>query len=148
MGLKLKPGPKANRMLSRKKTRELLMQLVCQMTILDDFDEKCKAKFIEEHGGGLEKNRPDMDYFDLLLSKVRENLDGIDASIEEASENWKIGRIAKVDLGILRLAVAEMKYMEGIPHKVSIDEAVILARKYGGEQSSKFVNGILGRIER
>lgn len=123
------------------------MQLVYQMGLLDDFGDACKEKFIREYEEESKGGQPDLEYFDGLLSMVRGNLGEIDAAIENASDNWKIDRISKVDLGILRLAVAEIKYAEYIPVKVSIDEAVSLAKKYGGELSSKFVNGVLGRID-
>jgi N utilization substance protein B len=133
-------------MLSRKKTRELLMQLVYQMTLLEDFSESASASFLEEHADVTGEEAPDMAYFDRLLEAIREHLLEIDEMLEVASDHWKIRRIAKVDLAILRLAAAEIRYLEDIPQKVSIDEAVQLGRKYGGDNSSKFVNGVLGRL--
>ena len=59
---------------------------------------------------------------------------------------WKVNRMSKVDLNILRLAVYEMKYDEDVPLKVAINEAVELSKKFGGDESSSFVNGILGKI--
>jgi len=66
--------------------------------------------------------------------------------LEEASENWRVERMAESDLAVLRLAIAEMKYMEDVPESVAINEAVNLSKKYGGENSSVFVNGVLGGI--
>ena len=81
-----------------------------------------------------------------MYQTVSEHLDEIDGVLANAAENWKIDRIAKVDLAVLRLSVTELMYFEQIPDSASINEAVELAKKYGGEDSGKFVNGILGRI--
>ena len=68
----------------------------------------------------------------------------IDEIISQNSHAWKIDRIAKVDLAILRLAIFELLYMEEIPKKVTSNEAVELAKKYSAEKSYKYVNGLLG----
>ena len=70
----------------------------------------------------------------------------IDEMLNEHVTGWKTSRMNKVDLSILRLAVYEMKYDEDVPVKVAINEAVELAKKFGGDDSSSFVNGILGKI--
>ena len=87
-----------------------------------------------------------MNYFNRLVKTVEANQSEIDQLLESASENWKIDRIDKVDLAVMRLSIAEIKYMEEIPNSVSINEAVELAKKYGSGDSGKFVNGVLGRI--
>ena len=66
--------------------------------------------------------------------------------IDDVSVGWRVGRMSRVDLTILRLAVYEMKYDESIPVAVAINEAVELARKYGGDSSPSFVNGILAKL--
>ena len=73
------------------------------------------------------------------------HMEEIDASVNEVSEGWKTGRMGKVDLTLIRLAVYEMKY-EDIPVKVAINEAVELAKKYGTDDSPAFVNGILAKL--
>ena len=70
----------------------------------------------------------------------------IDALLDETSEGWRTGRMSKVDLNLLRLAVYEIRFDEDIPTGVAISEAVELAKQFGGEESSSFVNGILGHI--
>lgn len=77
-----------------------------------------------------------------ILEKVEE----IDAIIEEASSGWRINRMGKVDLTIMRLAVYEVEYDEEIPIGVAINEAVELAKKYGEDNSASFINGVLGKI--
>ena len=77
---------------------------------------------------------------------IEEKLPEIDAKIEELCVGWKKERIGKVELTILRLAVYEALFDEDVPTNVAINEAVELAKKYGGDDSPSFVNGILGKL--
>ncbi len=70
----------------------------------------------------------------------------LDERIDEAAEGWKTKRMGKVDLTVLRLALYEMAYDEEVPTKVAINEAVEIARKFGGDESPSFVNGVLARL--
>ena len=79
---------------------------------------------------------------------VREHLEEIDGILNETSKGWKTKRMSRVDLNALRLAVYELKYDEEVPVGVAINEAVELAKRFGGETSGSFVNGILGKIAR
>ncbi len=72
----------------------------------------------------------------------------IDELISSTAKGWKIERMSKVDLSILRLSIYELIFDEDIPEKVAINEAVELAKEYGGEDSASFINGILGEISR
>lgn len=85
-------------------------------------------------------------YMQDKYGKILEHLVEIDEVLNQASSGWKVSRMSKVDVNILRLAVYEMKYDEDVPVKVAINEAVELAKKFGGDDSSSFVNGILGKI--
>ncbi len=85
-------------------------------------------------------------YMQDKYGKILEHLAEIDEVLNQASSGWKVSRMSKVDVNILRLAVYEMKYDEDVPVKVAINEAVELAKKFGGDDSSSFVNGILGKI--
>ncbi|HTK03498.1 MAG TPA: transcription antitermination factor NusB [Alphaproteobacteria bacterium] len=80
-----------------------------------------------------------------LVQKILENKDKLDKMITEAAPEWPIENLNKIDLSILRLAVYELKF-EHTPPKVIIDEAVELAKEYGSESSSSFINGVLGTI--
>lgn len=80
------------------------------------------------------------------LFDIVDKLGSIDARLNTAISGWKLNRIGKVDITILRLAVYEMKYDDTIPVKVSVNEAVELAKKYGGDSSPSFVNGVLARM--
>ena len=81
-----------------------------------------------------------------LAAKVIENVADIDAEIEKNSAKWKMNRISKVALAVMRLAICEMKYFEDIPVGVSINEAVELCKKYAAKDDYSFVNGILSSI--
>ena len=74
------------------------------------------------------------------------SLKEIDEIIEEKATDWTIDRISKMDLPILRVAIFEIKHREDIPVGVSINEAVELAKKFSGEESGKFINGLLGQV--
>ena len=82
-----------------------------------------------------------------LVAGVRANLGEIDAKIAEKSKNWAITRMAKVDLNILRIAFFELMFRDDIPRKVTINEAIEIAKKYGTEDSSAFINGMLDELE-
>jgi N utilization substance protein B len=81
-----------------------------------------------------------------LLAGVLGNRAAIDSCIESKSKNWSVSRMSRVDLNILRLAVFELLYCPDIPKNVTINEAIEVAKKFGAEDSSSFVNGILDEI--
>lgn len=82
-----------------------------------------------------------------LLEGIGEHKEEIDQMVDSASDNWAIGRMPIMDRSILRIAVYEMMFIDDLPLSVSIDEAVELAKKYGGEdESHRFVNGVLGQV--
>lgn len=87
------------------------------------------------------------EFGDPLIRGVLEHLAEIDRIIVEQTSNWDIGRIAKVDRNVLRLAIYEMLHREDIPPVVSINEAIDIAKKFSTENSGRFVNGILDKIK-
>ena len=87
-------------------------------------------------------------YIDEKCSAIIEHMAELDALIDEKSTGWKTNRMAKVDLAIIRLAVYEIKFEDDIPTKVSINEAVELAKGYDEPETVSFINGILGGIMR
>ncbi|MGN0073236.1 MAG: transcription antitermination factor NusB [Coriobacteriales bacterium] len=89
---------------------------------------------------------PINDYARELLQGVIEHQEVIDSWIADAAHNWTIQRMLNVDRNIIRLAAFEMAFAEAIPVPVAINEAVELAKVFGGDESPKFVNGVLGRI--
>lgn len=90
--------------------------------------------------------KDDVTYIQHKFQSTLEYLEEIDSLIESVSEGWKLKRMFKVDLAIMRLAVYEMKYDEEIPVSVAINEAVEIAKKYGQDSSPSFVNGILAKV--
>lgn len=85
-------------------------------------------------------------YISKKCMDIVEHLEEIDAAINGVAEGWKTGRMGKVELAVIRLAVYEMKYEESIPTSVAINEAVELAKKYGTDDAPSFVNGVLGKL--
>lgn len=128
--------------MNRSEARELMMQLLFQMEAQNEYSFEMKEKFLQDK----KDMKVQRNYFDRLFDMIVKNKDEIDRMIDESSVNWKISRMNKVDLAISRLASAEMLYMEDIPASVAINEAIILAKKFGTEDSSKFINGILGKV--
>ena len=128
----------------RTEARELFMQLLFQMEVQHDYGQEIKDRFALEHM----KDSNQMEYFNQLFAAAVDHLTTIDEKLEACSENWKISRMAKVDLAILRVSAAEILYLPDVPNSASINEAVDMAKKFGGDESGKFINGILGKVVR
>jgi N utilization substance protein B len=140
-------------MANRRVARELLLRLIYQMSVTGEWTVEEKDAFLAEceDGGGGDFCLPGKvgrRYFDRVIKSVCEKRDEIDGAIESASDNWRMGRISKVDLAIMRLAVAELWYVDEVQTAVTINEAVELAKQYGTAKSYEFVNGVLGRVVR
>lgn len=93
-----------------------------------------------------ECSEKDCEYIVNKFKNIVEKLEEIDTAIGEASKGWKVSRMAKVDLALIRLAVYEMKHEEDVPVKVAINEAIELAKQYGTDDSPAFVNGVLAKL--
>lgn len=93
-----------------------------------------------------ELSEKDQAYMSEKYRQVLGKLEEIDALLNETSKGWKTKRMSRVDLTALRLAVYELKFDKDVPTGVAINEAVELAKRFGGETSGSFVNGILGKI--
>jgi N utilization substance protein B len=129
-------------MISRRRGREFAMQLLYAV-------EVGKEAFAEALKGLAEDPELPMDareYGTRLARKVLESQQDLDARIAAAASNWDLERIAIVDKLIIRCAVAELMYMQDVPLKVAINEAVDIAKKYSTGDSSRFVNGVLDAI--
>ena len=81
-----------------------------------------------------------------LVGLLARHMDEIDETLAGAAENWDLERMSIIDRNILRIAMAELRYVEDVPWKVAIDEAVTLASRYGGSESPRFVNGVLDSL--
>lgn len=86
------------------------------------------------------------DFANDLVAGVRQHLESIDKMIEGHSHHWRLDRMQRIDRNVLRLGVYELSHMKDIPRKVTINEAVELAKNFGNESSSAFINGVLDRI--
>lgn len=112
--------------------------------------EELKLQFSDEADVELNESQLyeiiDRKYLNEMVKNFELNKSTIDELISKYAKNWTINRIAKVDLAILRLAVCEILYVPNIPTKVSINEAIELAKLYCDDKSPKFINGILGSV--
>jgi len=88
------------------------------------------------------------EYVQELISGVVSNKDEIDSLIQSYSKNWRLSRMLCIDRNIMRLAVYELLFGEGMPVAVAINEAVELAKKFGGNESAKFINGLLDALSK
>lgn len=130
--------------MNRKRSREIAMELLFGMTLSKNTIGETIENFKEDYE--MKLNTIDLEYIIKALEKVEENKEVIDKKIEEALTNWKIDRVSKVNLSILRLSIAEMLYLEDVPGRVSINEAIELTKKYSDEKSVSFVNGVLDTV--
>lgn len=92
------------------------------------------------------KVQGEMEYMKNKAIDIFKSLEMIDGKISEISKEWKINRLGKAELAILRLAVYEVLQDDDIPERVAINEAVELAKKYGSDQAPKFINGVLAQL--
>lgn len=101
---------------------------------------------IENYEDELEFTKIDLDLYSFIADGIAQNIDSIDQIIKVCAPDWPIEKIAKVDLISLRIAIFEMLIARNVPKKVAINEAIELAKEFGGENSGKFVNGVLGTV--
>lgn len=83
-----------------------------------------------------------------IVQGTLENIEEIDKKIERQLEHWNFDRLGRVDLAILRISIYGLKYQQDIPYSVTIDEAIDLAKRYGSEESYRFVNGVLDGVRK
>lgn len=130
--------------MSRNKARLLAMQALFQL------DKGGEGVQLVLDSGFEEESYEDKDkeYLDHLVGEVIRNKEQIDNYISKYSIDWDIGRLGKVERSILRLSIGEMLFVKDVPVSVSINEAVRMAKKYGADNASRFLNGILGKFVR
>lgn len=131
--------------------RHLARALVLQSLYEWDFHNSDAKTALEVTERNLSEFAPDLDEkpFAMALAKgILDNRTEIDASISKFAPDWPIERITTVDRNVLRIGIYELVYDDQIPSKVSINEAIELAKTFGGESSGKFVNGVLGAVFR
>ena len=131
----------------RKRTlaREFALQVLYQTDITHDSHDISLNNFWQAHSQeNIEEEIKE--FTDELVKGVTEKLEVIDTNIAQCATNWQLKRMAVVDRNILRIGCFELMFRDDIPFKVSINEAVELAKKYSSLEASKFVNGILDKI--
>ncbi|MEE1078738.1 MAG: transcription antitermination factor NusB [Agathobacter sp.] len=130
--------------MTRRELRENVFKMLFRVEFHDEGEISEQLSMFEEELSHLSES--DLSYINGKCNDIFAHLDEIDEAINATAIGWKTSRMGKVDLSIIRLAVYEMKFEEDIPQKVSINEAVELAKKYGTDDSSSFVNGILAKF--
>ena len=128
--------------MNRKLARQMAVCFLFQIEFQKENIKEQVEDFLDSYGDV----KYDKDYFLEVINGVMNSLKEIDEIIETKAKDWTIDRIAKMDLPILRVAIFEIKHREDIPVGVSINEAVELAKKFGSDDSAKFINGLLGQV--
>jgi len=123
----------------RRKAREYALKILYMI----DMREDTNSTFLEN----FEENEKVKKFADEIIKGVIENMKEIDEIISKVSLNWDIKRMSYIDRNILRIATYEIVFREDIPSIVSINEAIEIGKKYGDEDSPKFINGILHKIK-
>ena len=124
--------------MNRIRSREVAMEVIYQMEIQKEYEIENILRHYDEV--------LDETYIRSVLTLWLEHQEEVESKITEHLKGWKLDRLAKIDLAILRLGLTEILYDESIPIKVSINEAVNLAKKYVDEKSGKFINGVLSHF--
>lgn len=133
--------------MKRRELREHIFELLFRVEFngREEMQEQI-GLFVDDMKEETEVTDQDEAYISGKYEKIVEKIPEIDAMLAGASKGWKTTRMSKVDLTILRLAVYEMKFDEDIPEKVAINEAVELSKKFGGDDSPAFINGVLAKL--
>lgn len=133
-------------MMPRREIREHVFRLLFLREFYNDEDLKEQVILYLEGFEGVPE-----EYRDLLRERVEEIypcIPDLDARVNCVAKGWRTGRMGKVDLAVIRLALYEIFYDDAIPMKVAVNEAVELAKKFGGDDSPAFINGVLGKLIR
>ena len=128
--------------MGRRASREAVMKLLYQLEIQkSDRSEQIDIALEDENFTDNDKK-----YIKSIVDGVYEKVILIDSIIEKKSMGWKISRLSKIDLSILRIGIYEILYREDIPYSVTVNEAVELAKRYSGEDAGAYVNGLLAKV--
>ncbi|HEY4551914.1 MAG TPA: transcription antitermination factor NusB [Bacillaceae bacterium] len=125
--------------MKRREAREKALQALFQIDMSAIDPGEAVTNVLEDE--------PSDAYLEELVNGAVRNLEAIDQEIGKHLERWSIARLAKVDLNILRIGAYEIMFSEDVPANVAINEAVEVAKKYGDDQSGKFINGVLSKIK-
>lgn len=131
-------------MRKRTRSREIALNILYSSEIVKETIEESELRYWSDNEQNDEMVK---DFANAIIGGVKKHFDDLDKIISKYAENWKIERMAVIDRNVLRIACYELLYIEDIPPKVSINEAIDIAKKYGNKDSGKFVNGILDRVK-
>jgi len=126
----------------RRRAREIALQVLYQL----DIDQGNSQEVLNLYWENFRPSEKAREFCQRLVEGVCRNRGQIDQLIEENSEHWTLKRMPMVDRNILRLAAFELFHCPDIPFKATLNEAIELAKKYGTDESSAFINGVLDRI--
>jgi N utilization substance protein B len=126
----------------RRRAREIALQVLYQL----DMSQGDTLEVLDLYWENFRPSQKAREFCQRLIEGVRQSQSQIDRLIEDNSENWTLKRMAMVDRNILRLATFELLFCPDIPFKVTLNEAIELAKKFGADDSSAFINGILDKI--
>jgi N utilization substance protein B len=138
--------------LSRRRAREIALQVLYSIDANADVDPVAALSFYfdrfaaeerEDEPAEAETGEVDQSFVETLVREVSERRDEIDEILGQLSRNWRIERIARVERTILRMALYELKFRDDIPARVTLNEAIELAKRFGSADASAFVNGLL-----
>ncbi len=130
--------------MTRRQIRETIFKMIFRAEFHDRAEMPEQMELLEEDLEELDEDS--RAYIEHKSMDIIARMDELDAAINERAQGWKTSRMSKVDVSIIRLALYEIRYEEEIPLKVSINEAVELAKKFGTDDSASFVNGILAKF--
>ncbi|AWE07916.1 transcription antitermination factor NusB [Lysinibacillus sp. 2017] len=125
--------------MKRTEARQKALQALFQL-------DSTELSVEEAIGHSLEEEQKSNAFLEQLVRGTTENLEAIDAALEQKLENWTLSRLPKIERTVLRLAVYELMFEKETPNKVVMNEAIELCKIYGDEKSSKFVNGVLSKF--
>jgi N utilization substance protein B len=121
--------------------------MIAMQTLYEwEFREGVNLKQVEARNVAEYENRCEKDFVQTLVDGVSKDRKALDEVIDKSAPDWPVDQISMIDKTILQIAIFELKNQKDVPPKVIINEAVELSKEFGGENSSKFVNGVLGAI--
>lgn len=147
--------------MTRRESREHVFKLLFQKEFYEPFEEAEQIESYFERIVELSEEdtnealaaresacieEKELEYIRTKYESIEKKLGEIDSILAQATSGWKLTRMGKVDLNLLRLAVFEIKFDEEVPNKVAVNEAVELAKIYGGDSSAGFINGVLAKV--
>ena len=130
--------------MTRRELRENVFMMLFRVEFHEEGEMPEQLDLIDDEIENVKES--DLEYISNKCNDIIAKIPELDETINASTTGWKTGRMSKVDLSIIRLAVYEIKYEEDVPAKVAINEAVELAKLYGTDNSASFVNGVLAKF--